>query len=53
MCSGRESSSCSTSGTRRVTLVTNPMISHEWEKDRELFFTHIYISELLDSTEHL
>ena len=23
------SSSCSTSGTRRVTLITNPMISHE------------------------
>ena len=27
--SGRESSSCSTSGTRRVTLVTNPVISYE------------------------
>jgi hypothetical protein len=28
-CSGRVSSSCSTSDTRRVILVTNPMISHE------------------------
>jgi hypothetical protein len=27
--SGRVSSSCSTSDTRRVTLVTNPVISHE------------------------
>jgi hypothetical protein len=28
-CSGRVSSSCSTSGTRRVNLVTNPVICHE------------------------
>ena len=28
-CSGRVSSSCSTSDTRRVNLVTNPVISHE------------------------
>ena len=28
-CSGRLSSSCSTSGTRRVILVTNPVLSHE------------------------
>jgi hypothetical protein len=28
-CSGRVSSSCSTSGTRHVNLVTNPVISHE------------------------
>ena len=28
-CSGMVSSSCSTSGTRRVNLVTNPVISHE------------------------
>ena len=28
-CSGRVGSSCSTSDTRRVDLVTNPMISHE------------------------
>ena len=37
-CSGRLGSSCSTSGTRRVNLVTNP-ISHEWEKDRKVFTT--------------
>jgi hypothetical protein len=38
-CSGRESSSCYTSGTRRVNLVKNPVISHEWGKDREVFTT--------------
>ena len=38
-CSGRVSSSCSTSGTRRVNLVTNPLISREWGKDREVFPT--------------
>jgi hypothetical protein len=32
-CSGRVGSFCSTSGTRRVNLVTNPVISQEWEKD--------------------
>jgi hypothetical protein len=29
MCSERVSSSCSTSGTRRVNIVTNPVIRHE------------------------
>ena len=29
VCSGRVSSSCSTSGTHRVNLVTNPVISRE------------------------
>ena len=29
MCSGRVGSSCSTSGTRRINLATNPVISHE------------------------
>jgi hypothetical protein len=38
-CSGRVGSSCSTSGTRCVNLVTNPLISHEWGKDREVFTT--------------
>ena len=38
-CSGRVSSSCSTSGTRRVNLVTNPVISREWGKNREVFTT--------------
>ena len=31
--------SCSTSGTCRVNLVTHPVISHEWRKDREVFTT--------------
>jgi len=34
MCSGGISSSYSFSGTLRVTIVTNPVISHEWGKDR-------------------
>jgi hypothetical protein len=38
-CSKRMSSSCSTSGTRRVNLGTNPVINHEWGKDREVFMT--------------
>jgi hypothetical protein len=38
-CSGRVSSSCSTSGTRRVNIVTNPVIIREWGKDREVFTT--------------
>ena len=35
----RVSSSCSTSDTRRVNLVTHPVIKHEWLKDREVFAT--------------
>ena len=35
----RESSPCSTSDTRRVTLVTNPVISHGQGKDREVLTT--------------
>jgi hypothetical protein len=35
-CSGRVGSSCSTSGTRRVNLVTNLAISHEWRKNRQM-----------------
>ena len=38
-CSRRVSSSCSTSDTRRVNLVTNPVISREQGKDREVFTT--------------
>jgi hypothetical protein len=38
-CSRRVSSSSSNSGTRRVNLVTNPVISHEWGKDREVLTT--------------
>jgi hypothetical protein len=33
-CSGRIRNSCTTSGTRRVNLVANPVISHEWGKDQ-------------------
>jgi hypothetical protein len=38
-CPGRVSSSCSTSDIRRVNLITNPVISHERGKDREVFTT--------------
>jgi hypothetical protein len=38
-CSGRVSSFCSTSGTRRVNLVTNPVISRELGNDREVLTT--------------
>ena len=38
-CFGRFSNSCSTSGTHRVNRVTNPVISHEWGKEREVFTT--------------
>jgi hypothetical protein len=37
--SGRVSSCCSTSGTRCVDLVPNPVIIHERGKDREVFTT--------------
>ena len=37
--SGRVSSYCSTSDTRRVNLVTNLAISHKRGKDREVFTT--------------
>jgi hypothetical protein len=39
MCSGRVSSSYSTSGTRRVNIDINPVISHECGEDREVFAT--------------
>jgi hypothetical protein len=39
MCSERVGSSCSTSDTRRVILVTNPVISHERGKDWEMLTT--------------
>ena len=39
-CSGKVGSSCSTSGARRINLVTNPMISDEWARDREVFTTN-------------
>jgi len=45
-CSGRVSSSCSISDTRRVNLVTNPVINHERGKDRELVFTTDHVTVL-------
>jgi hypothetical protein len=36
-CFGRVSSSCSTNGTFRVNLVTNPVLSHKWGKYQEVF----------------
>jgi len=38
-CSGSVDSSCSTGGTHRANLVTNPMINHERGKDLEVFTT--------------
>ena len=38
-CSGRVGTFCSTSGTRGVNLVTNPVINHEWGKDRVVLTT--------------
>jgi hypothetical protein len=38
-CSRRIDNSYSTSGRCRVNLVTNPLISHEWGKEREVFTT--------------
>ena len=40
-CSGRVSSSRSTSGIRRVNLVTNPVISNEWRKDWKVLTTSV------------
>jgi hypothetical protein len=39
MCFAGVSSSCSTSGTRRVNLVINSVISRKWGKDREVCTT--------------
>jgi hypothetical protein len=41
-CSWRVSSSCSISGTRRVTLATSPVISHEWGKEQIVITTNGY-----------
>ena len=52
-CSWRVSISCSTSGTRRVNLVTNLLISHEWGKDREVFTTSgTYLWSFVTQTFH-
>ena len=47
-CSGRVSTYCSTSDTRRINLVTNPVISHERGKDWEVFTTSgIYLWSIM------
>jgi hypothetical protein len=49
-CSGRVSSSCSTTDTRRVNLVTNSVSRHERGKDREVFTTNVqFIYTMLDA----
>ena len=35
-CFGRVNSSCSTSGTRRINVVTKPVISHKCEKNLDV-----------------
>ena len=54
MCSGRVGSSFSISGTRRVNLVTDPMISHELGNDREVLTTSgtypwSFVTDIFDS----
>ena len=51
-CSGRISSSCSTSGTRRVNLATNPAITHEWGKDREVLTSGTYPCSFVTQVFH-
>jgi hypothetical protein len=46
-CFGTVGNSCSTSGTHSVHLITNPVISREWGKDREVF--KILIAALVSS----
>jgi hypothetical protein len=43
-CSGRVSSSCSSHGTHRVNLVTNPVISHEWGNDKRRIKDCLYLT---------
>jgi len=46
-CSGIVSSPCSTIGIRRVNLVSNPVISRVWGKDREVFTTRrTYVTQI-------
>ena len=51
-CSRRVSSSCSTGDTRRVNLVTNPVISHEIGKDREVFISGTYPKSFVTQIFH-
>jgi hypothetical protein len=49
--SRRVGSSCSTSGTRCITLVTNLVMSHEWEKDLESAYDKCNISVVICDTD--
>ena len=63
VCSGRISSSCSTNDTRLATLVTNPMIYHEWWRHQIMitkdgtylwsFVTHIFRNQIMVATVKL
>jgi hypothetical protein len=52
-CSGRVSSSCSTSGTRRVNLATSPVISRQSGKKREVFtrgtYSWLFVTQIFHS----
>ena len=54
MCSGRVSCFCSTCANRRVTLVSNSVISHKRGKDREMLTTNgtymwLFVTQILHS----
>jgi hypothetical protein len=51
-CSGRVSIFCSTSGTRRVNLLTNPVISQEWGKEREVLTSGTYLWSFVTQISH-
>ena len=46
-CSRRVSGSCPTSGTRRINLVTIPVISPEWGKDQGNIYDKLNISVVI------
>jgi hypothetical protein len=50
-CYGRVGSFCTISDTRYVNLVTNPVISHELGKDREVLTTKWNISMVICDTD--
>ena len=50
-CTGWVTSSCSTSDTRRVNLVTNPMISHVSMKGPESIYDKVNISVVICDTD--
>ena len=52
-CSGRDNSSCSISGSRRVNLVTNPVISHKWGRARKVFITSNNLHQVRSEPQYL